>query len=311
MAERAESVLIVDDETDVAHVIDVTLASEGFITHIAADGEQAVKMAEELRPDLVLLDVMMPGVDGVEVCRRLRSNPATAATSIIMLTAKTLPSDRVVGLTAGADDYVAKPFDVDELVARVRSTLRRSAQLRGISPLTGLPGNFEIVREIDSLLDDGVDFAVMHLDLDDFKAYNDYYGFVRGDDVIRLTAEVLTDVAADIPGQSFLGHVGGDDFVMVCNADAASAVADAAMAAFDARVPEAYDPEDQLNGYIEVEDRMGMAHRYPFVSLSIGISSTGIRKFDSATELAAIASEMKMLAKRDPGSSWRMDRRQE
>jgi diguanylate cyclase (GGDEF)-like protein len=151
----------------------------------------------------------------------------------------------------------------------------------------------------------------MHLDLDDFKAYNDYYGFVRGDDVIRLTAEVLTDVAADIPGQSFLGHVGGDDYVMVCNADAATAVADAAMAAFDARIPEAYDPEDQLNGYIEVEDRMGMAHRYPFVALSIGISSTGIRKFDSATELAAIASEMKMLAKRDPGSSWRMDRRQE
>jgi diguanylate cyclase (GGDEF)-like protein len=311
MAERAEIVLIVDDETDVAHVIDVTLASEGFVTYIAADGEQAVKMAEELRPDLVLLDVMMPGLDGVEVCRRLRSNPATAAISIIMLTAKTLPSDRVVGLTAGADDYVAKPFDVDELVARVRSTLRRSAQLRGISPLTGLPGNFEIVREIDSLLDEGADFAVMHLDLDDFKAYNDYYGFVRGDDVIRLTAEVLTDVAADIPGQSFLGHVGGDDFVMVCNADAATAVADAAMAAFDARIPEAYDPEDQLNGYIEVEDRMGMAHRYPFVALSIGISSTGIRKFDSATELAAIASEMKMLAKRDPGSSWRMDRRQE
>jgi diguanylate cyclase (GGDEF)-like protein len=260
---------------------------------------------------VVLLDVMMPGLDGVEVCRRLRSNPATAAISIIMLTAKTLPSDRVVGLTAGADDYVAKPFDVDELVARVRSTLRRSAQLRGISPLTGLPGNFEIVREIDSLLDEGADFAVMHLDLDDFKAYNDYYGFVRGDDVIRLTAEVLTDVAADIPGQSFLGHVGGDDYVMVCNADAATAVADAAMAAFDARIPEAYDPEDQLNGYIEVEDRMGMAHRYPFVALSIGISSTGIRKFDSATELAAIASEMKMLAKRDPGSSWRMDRRQE
>lgn len=302
--------MIVDDEPDVAVVIEATLRAEGFETLVAADGEAAISLVREQRPDLVLLDVMMPGLDGVQVCKRLRNDPATSAVSIIMLTAKTMPNDRVVGLTAGADDYVAKPFDIEELLARVKATLRRSSQLRGISPLTGLPGNFEIVREIEALLDRGAEFAVLHVDLDDFKAYNDYYGFVRGDEAIRAVAEVLVSVVDDTAAEvKFVGHVGGDDFVIVCDPLVATTVADTVVAAFNGVAPTLYDPEDQLIGYIEVEDRMGLAHRYPYLTLSIGIATTENREFGSSAEVASVASEMKTLAKGDRGSSWRIDRR--
>ncbi|HEX9682370.1 MAG TPA: response regulator [Acidimicrobiales bacterium] len=309
---KPDRVLIVDDDRDIARLIEITLQSEGFDTVVAQNGDDAMQMAKEWQPDAVLLDVMMPGIDGVEVCKQLRSHPATSATSILMLTAKTLPSDRVVGLTAGADDYIAKPFDSEELVARLRTALRRSSHLRGISPLTGLPGNFEIARAIDVLLDSGQEFAVLHADLDDFKAFNDYYGFIQGDEAIVVAAEALASVLADHQGEiGFLGHVGGDDFVMVVDAHLATTIADAAIAAFSAKAPSLYQPEDQLNGWIEVEDRAGTTHRYRLLSMSIGIATAEQRSFSSAGEAAAVAVEMKKLAKAAGGSAWRIDRRRD
>ena len=135
----------------------------------------------ELRPDLVLLDVMMPRIDGFEVAQRLRKNPQTANTSIIMLTAKALSADKVTGLQSGADDYIIKPFDPIELLARVKGTLRRAKEMRNLSPLTGLPGNIRIQEEIERQVREARPFAVLYCDLDNFKTYNDQKGFVRGD----------------------------------------------------------------------------------------------------------------------------------
>src|SRR4051812_45997475 len=209
----AESILIVDDEPDIGALLAVNLEAEGYDCHLATRGDDALSIALELRPDLVVLDLMLPGVDGVEVCRQLRKDPRTVTTGIIMLTAKSLPSDRLAGLDAGADDYVDKPFDVDELVARVHASMRRSRQLRSTSPLTGLPGNFQIESRLDAMLAEGQRFALLHVDLDGFKAYNDHYGFVRGDRAIVLTARVIQQAcekAAD--DDAFIGHIGGDDF---------------------------------------------------------------------------------------------------
>ena len=169
-----ETILIVDDEVDIAHLVAMNLADEGYETHLAHRGDDAVDLALQLRPDLIVLDLMLPGVDGVEVCRQLRKDPRTTSTSIIMLTARTLPRDRIAGLEAGADDYVDKPFDVDELLARVTGRLRRARQLRQTSPLTGLPGNFEIEQRLEALIADQQPFALLHADLDGFKAYNDH-----------------------------------------------------------------------------------------------------------------------------------------
>src|ERR671925_360372 len=144
-----ETILVVDDDPDIARFVEVNLRSAGYDVSVASDGEQALEKAAALRPDLVLLDVMMPRIDGFEVAQRLRRNPQTASTSIIMLTAKALSTDKVLGLTAGADDYIIKPFDPIELLARVKGTLRRAKEMRNLSPLTGLPGNIRIQEEIE------------------------------------------------------------------------------------------------------------------------------------------------------------------
>src|SRR5919106_3778308 len=148
MTTRRDIVLVADDDEDIVRFVEVNLRLEGFEVITASDGEQALEMATESLPDLILLDVMMPRLDGFEVCQRLRHDGRTKHISVIMLTAKSLSADKVVGLTAGADDYIIKPFDPIELVARVRSRLRRNAEMRAVSPLTGLPGNHRIEEEL-------------------------------------------------------------------------------------------------------------------------------------------------------------------
>lgn len=306
----AGSILIVDDEVDIARLLAVNLEAEGYECHLAGKGDDALDLALKLRPDLILLDLMLPGIDGVEVCRQLRKDPRTTATSIIMLTARSLPVDRIAGLEAGADDYVDKPFDVDELIARVQGRLRRTRQLRQTSPLTGLPGNFEIEQRLQVLLTEGQPFSLIHADLDQFKAYNDHYGFLRGDRAIVLTARVIGWAVADHgTPQCFVGHIGGDDFAIVCAPDNAVPIADAVCRSFDDQVANLYDPDDRERGYIEVADRMGNTHRFPFMTISLGIASSDIRTIASPAEAAAVAVEMKRFAKASGGSVWRMDRR--
>ena len=221
-----ETILVVDDDPDIARFVEVNLRSAGYEVAVAGDGEEAIRKALELRPDLVLLDVMMPKVDGFEVAQRLRRNPRTGNTSIIMVTAKALSTDKVLGLTAGADDYIIKPFDPIELLARVKGTLRRAREMRNLSPLTGLPGNIRIQEEIERCVREGKAFAVLYADLDHFKAYNDHYGFLRGDEAIRTTARVLQEAAEEVAGsEAFVGHVGGDDFVALVPPDLAAPLA--------------------------------------------------------------------------------------
>jgi diguanylate cyclase (GGDEF)-like protein len=306
----AESILIVDDEPAVAELVCINLEAEGYDCHVASRGDDAIQSALDLRPDLVILDLMLPGVDGVEVCRQLRKDPRTSTVGIIMLTARSLPKDRISGLEAGADDYVDKPFDVDELVARVHTSLRRARHLRATSPLTGLPGNFEIEARLDSKLADGVDFALLHVDLDGFKSYNDHYGFLRGDRAIVLTSRVIAQAVEAVEDpDSFVGHIGGDDFVVVCTVDRAEDMARMIVTRFDDQVDDLYDAEDRAVGFIELADRAGQLHRRPFLSVSIGIASSNVRPFVSSAEVAAVAVELKRFAKAAHGSAWRIDRR--
>jgi diguanylate cyclase (GGDEF)-like protein len=305
----AESILVVDDDPDIARFVEVNLRSAGYDVSVAGDGEEALERAGELRPDLVLLDVMMPRLDGFEVAQRLRKNPQTANTSIIMLTAKALSSDKVTGLQSGADDYIIKPFDPIELLARVKGTLRRAKEMRNLSPLTGLPGNIRIQEEIERQVREHRPFAVLYLDLDNFKTYNDKYGFVRGDRLIQGTARMLQDavMAHDVAG--FVGHVGGDDFVAVVSPETAEDVAKQVCERFDEDRKLYYEDEDLERGFVRMEDRKGVEQDIPLVSVSIGIATTSRRAFAHYGEAVAVATEMKQFAKRDGGSSYAVDRR--
>jgi len=305
-----EAILVVDDDPDIARFIEVNLRSAGYEVSVATDGEEALEKAAELRPDLVLLDVMMPRIDGFEVAQRLRRNPHTANSSIIMLTAKVLSSDKVLGLTAGADDYIIKPFDPIELLARVKGVLRRAREMRNLSPLTGLSGNIRIQEEIEQMVQKDRDFALLYCDLDDFKAYNDDRGFVQGDRMIQHTARIIQDAVLEFAGtRGFIGHVGGDDFVALVSPEVAEKTAKRIVERFDAGISEFYDPEDLERGYVELKDRRGDPRRFPLVAISVGVASTDRRRFGHYVEIVNVATEMKQYAKRRAGSSFAMDRR--
>jgi len=305
-----ESVLVVDDDPDVARFVEVNLRSAGYEVTVASNGEEGFDKAVELRPDLVLLDVMMPKLDGFEVAQRLRRDPRTSSSSIIMLTAKALSSDKVLGLSSGADDYIIKPFDPVELLARVKGTLRRAREMRALSPLTGLPGNIRVQEEIRRRVGEDQPFALLYADLDHFKAYNDNYGFVRGDRAIQTLARLVTETVHEMVGPAgFVGHVGGDDFVMIVNPDIAEELAQTLCERFDGQAPGLYDPEDAERGCIQVRDRQGNMKSFPLLTISIGVATTANRRFGHYGEAVAVATEMKQFAKRDPQSSFSVDRR--
>ncbi len=306
----SERVLLIDDDPDVVRLVMSSLELEGFTTKSAHTAEEGLAVALHDPPDLVLLDVTVDAGAGRDVLTRMRTNPATANIPLILLTAAAQVDDVVTGLEAGADDYITKPFAVDELLARLRAVLRRSKAMRDLSPLTGLPGNFRIAEELERRINAGGPVAVVHGDLDNFKAYNDHYGFMRGDNVIKFTANTLLEAAAAVGDPtSFIGHVGGDDFIMVMSPESVEAFCADVVERFDDGILDFYDPHDALRGYVEVIDRRGERHNFPIVSFSLGVATNQRRSFTTEWEASAVASEMKEHAKSEAGSSFKVDRR--
>jgi diguanylate cyclase (GGDEF)-like protein len=305
-----ESLLVVDDDPFIARLLEIELKAAGYDVRVASDGEQALAAAQERPPQLVLADVMMPNMHGFELTRRLRQDPRTATVSVIMLTARGLSADKLEGFAIGADDYIVKPFDTPELLARIRGVLNRASDKRALSPMTGLAGNVAIEDEIEGRVSSGDPFAILYVDLDRFKSYNDRYGFLRGDEAIRETARVIGEAATEIVGaDTFVGHAGGDDFVVVVPPEQATATAQQIVQAFDEMVPALYDVDDRTNGYVEVTNRRGDLQRFPILTLSIGIASTDKRAFRHYAEAITVAIEMKHYTKESGASSWSIDRR--
>ncbi len=306
----SERILVADDDPDILTVVKVNLELDGFEVATAVDGEDALQKASSEPPEVIVLDIMMPRMDGLTALHRLRSQAATAGVPIILLTARGLPEDRVRGLELGADDYITKPFDITELAARVRAVLRRTQAARDLSPLTGLPGNFQITAQIEQHIQSGQPFALIHGDLDNFKAFNDHYGFMRGDEVIRFCAKSFAEAAKSLGVESaFIGHIGGDDFVAIVPPSVAESFSKEVIERFDDGILDLYDTADALRGYIEVIDRRGERYAFPVVSLSLGVASTEVRDIGTQWEASAIAVEMKEFAKKQPGSTYRIDRR--
>lgn len=304
----SETILVADDDADILRFVELNLRLEGYDVVTASDGEEALALAATSSPSLVILDVMMPKLDGYEVCQRLRTDSRNSGVCIIMLTAKSMSADKVLGLTAGADDYISKPFDPMELIARVKTTLRRTREARSASPLTGLPGNVQTESEIQRRFEAGEKVAVLYADLDNFKAFNDRYGWIEGDKAISYTASVLRDAAAVSP-DAFLGHIGGDDFIIVCRPEVADDIARGVIDRFDKEVRSLYEPEDAARGAIVVTDRQGRAVEHPLLSISIGGATNENRILSDHRDLVETATELKGYSKQQPGSSWAIDRR--
>ena len=303
-------VLVVDDDAAVRAVVIEALTDAGYDCLGAGDGAEGLRLAQAQPPDAVVLDIVMPQLSGDDVHRALRRDVATRYIPVIFLTARTETKDKTRRLLDGADDYMTKPFDTEELAARVTAAVRRATDLRALNPLSGLPGNVAITTELSRRLAEGPGWLCLYCDLDHFKNFNDHYGFARGDQMIVLLARLLITVAEASGPENFVGHVGGDDFVLIVPEAAAEDVARAIVRGFDEIVPTVYDADDRARGCIVSTDRRGVEHNLPFVSVSIGIVPVAPARFADAVEVSRAAAEVKEIAKRRDGSSWAVDRRQ-
>lgn len=305
-----KKILITDDSDFFARVIELTLAPLEFIILRAKTGAECLKMVADWRPDLVLLDIILPDMSGFEVCKILRSEDINNLIPIIILTSNDSQEDILLGLEYGADDYVAKPFNARELLSRVKNTLRRIDKNRNANPLTGLPGNLEIQNVIKYKIEHNLPFAVIYADLDNFKAYNDVYGFSSGDIAIKTTAEILRhNLLTNGNSNDFIGHIGGDDFIIVTTPDSATNMCRKIIDDFDQRISTIYNAADIESGFIFTTNRYGEKVKYPLMTISLAVITNENRGFCSYLQVAEIAAELKKKAKSMDGSNYIKDRR--
>jgi diguanylate cyclase (GGDEF)-like protein len=309
---RKPWVLVVDDEEPIRKIVSFQLEKAGYEVTTCADGEEALSRASEREPDLILLDVMMPNMDGYEVCKRLKSSYQTSHVPIIMVTAKSELENRLQGFEDGANDYITKPFAITELLVRVKNVLQWSQLQRQANPLTGLPGNVSIEREIERRFQLNGDFSFMYADIDNFKAFNDYYGYSRGDDAIKITAEILVDVVKEKGNpDDFVGHIGGDDFVVITSPDRSDLIAREVTKTFDRSITRLFDQKDIEKGYVEVVNRKGTVDRFPLLTMTVAVVSSENGSIAHMARLSDIASELKRYGKTLEGSVVVKERRKE
>lgn len=309
-----EKILLADDEPVVRSVVQRVLG-QSYEVALARDGVEALSTAIVQHPDLILMDVSMPRMDGREALRRLRSDSRTSMIPVIMISGHAGVEDKVESLDIGADDYVAKPFAMPELTARVDSVLRRTRRTLWANPLTSLPGGPAIEEDVRRRLDGRELFSMLYADIDRFKSFNDAYGYVEGDRVIREVAELLRAASARWGApDDFLGHVGGDDLVLVTRPERAEKVASELGAAFDSAAPGFYSEEDRRRGGVRWMDRRGQTCFSSVMTLSIAIVSNERRSIPHYGKAAAIAAEIKRYLKgreTDRASAYLKDRRTE
>jgi len=305
----SKKVLVIDDEDGIASAIKDYLEEEDYVVTVAGNGQTGLDLAIEEKPDLILLDVGLPDMNGYEVCQKIRAVPELKYTPVIMLTAYTREKDEVTGFSVGADDYVAKPFKPVALLARIQTAIGRNRRELDANSLTHLPGNMSIIQEIEARIATKGPLSVLHFDLNSFKAFNDRYGFVRGDAAIKLTAEILGKSFAGLGTGAFLGHVGGDDFVGVLNFFEAGPVCEGIIKEFDSRIPGLYDEEDRRRRAIVSYDRRGNKVELPIMGLAIAVVTNRQKTFAHPGEIALIAGDLKKWVKSEIRSAYVVDRR--
>lgn len=291
------SILVVEGEWSVARLLRIALRREGYHIVMISSGDDAVQFALREMPSLIILDTMLPGVDGYALIQLLRDHPKCMHIPIIMLSAYTSLPEKVRALELGVDSYITKPFIQDELLAHVRRQLLR-VQQTSLSPLTRLPGGLQLERAIDYKLRSAEPWSVLYLDLDHFKAFNDVYGFLAGNDMILLVGHICQRIVYEYGNSDdFVGHVGGDDFVIVTTPDREQIICERIQEQYKQESMLLYREEDLAHGVIVGIDRKGKAFQSPLVSLSIGIVSDRLRFAPSIDEVGTLAAEAKLRAK--------------
>ncbi len=304
-------ILIADDLPDLLQALKETLEREGFIVTAVDNGQSALDTIRADPPDIAVLDLKMPRLTGFQVCEALRADPLLENLPVIILSASGTRDSKVAGLDLGADDFITKPVDIRELLARIRMILKRSRQGLDANPLTRLPGNLAIESRVERAVAGGLPLAVLYVDLNQFKAYNDAYGYEEGDRVLKGLARVLVDQLRGGAGAEFVGHIGGDDFIVLSSPAKMESLAKNICDEFDAVAPSFYSEEDRKRGMIVAKDRQGHEREFPLLSVAIGICHNRERKLTGFAQISHLGAELKKVAKGNTGSSFVVDRRKD
>lgn len=310
MTPRDKRILVIaDPPADRDEVVQV-LKKEQLTIQTAGSYLEAVDRIYSDPPDLVIVSRILGGEGWKSLCEHIKKDPVFGHLPVV-LSGTPDPGDGPLNLQElPIDDYFEPAYTDEEIRSRVSLVFARAARVRDANPLTRLPGNYTITKEIQSRIDHGGHFEIAYLDLDHFKSYNDKYGFLRGDEIIKMTARLLTNAVRRRGGtEAFVGHVGGDDFVFIVPPDQMPGVCEEIIRHFDLVVGDFYDETDRLRGYIESTNRKGEAETFPFVSVSIAVVTNEHRPIEHIGEVSAIAAEVKKRAKAMPGSSYYKDKR--
>ena len=264
-------------------------------------------------PSLIIINEESINEDVLELCEKIRKNEDNSITPIIVITADDSKEHKIDILERSVEYVISKKEIKDYLYYIIKNLSRLLTVNRTVSPLTRLPGNLPIQTELKKRLLKKEPFVVLYIDLGNFKAYNDVYGFLKGDEIIRLTAKIITKhIHALESTDAFVGHIGGDDFVAITNDDIDyEAICQDIIAEFDVEVLKLFNDTDIERKYIEVQNRKGVMEQFPLTSISIGVVVADAKRFSNTLEIGEVGAQVKHLSKTTMGSSYAIDRREE
>jgi PleD family two-component response regulator len=283
--------LVVEDDPDIGNMLKIYFSGMEFDVDVAMRGSDALEKTKQVLPHLIVLDIMLPDIDGYEVCRTLRTNMRTSHIPVIFLTQKDERSDKLQGLELGADDYITKPFDIEELKLRVQGAIRRSERESLTDPRSGLPAGRLIEDQLRRIIRER-GWALLDARVNNFEPFKDVYGFVAGDDVLRFTAMLIGEVVDELGTTSdFIGHAGGDNFIVITTQQKAEAIKSRLKERFDHEVQTHYNFIDRQQGFVHAPAQDGTTVKVPFMTLSIGIVSPSLQSFADIREITELAAE--------------------
>ena len=283
--------LVVEDDIDIGNMLKIYFSGMDFDVDVAVRGSDALEKTKQVLPHLIVLDIMLPDIDGYEVCRNLRTNMRTSHIPVIFLTQKDERSDKLQGLELGADDYITKPFDIEELKLRVQGAIKRAERESLTDPRSGLPAGRLIEEQLRRIIREK-DWALIDARVNHFEPFKDVYGFVAGDDVLRFTAMLVGEVVDELGSTTdFIGHAGGDNFIIITASDKASAIRDRIKERFNEEVLTHYNFMDRQQGFVQAPASDGTTTKVSFMSMSVGVVSPDEHSFADIREITELAAE--------------------
>ena len=303
-----EIYIIDDDETSVL-VFRELFKNDTEYKFISVKSEQ-IDVALKNIPTIIRNNEDAIDVDTVELCKKIRNDDDNSITPVIVVSSNSDKEHRIEILKESVEYYIKKPVNAQYLYYTIKNLGRLLSINRRISPLTGLPGNVQIHAELKKRISNREKFSVLYLDLDNFKAYNDVYGFLKGDEIIKYTADTIVRCVHNcIHEGAFVGHIGGDDFIAIVPILNCDEICKNIIASFDAHVTKFFTEEDVEKGYIEVANRKGIIEQFPLTSISIGVVEADVGRFANMLEIGEVGAQVKHNAKSVMGSSYFIDRR--